>query len=358
LRARLTTFALTALVAFASLASASISAAATSPVHWNPPSRIDSRNGGLTAVACASPKLCVAVDESGFALTTTNPRGHGGKWSRPFRIDAGPNAPLTGVACPSTKLCVAIDSAGNVITSKHPNGGSRAWSRPVHVDTATAPDGGPAGLNGISCPSITLCVAVDGASPANTVSSTTPTLGTTAWKSVAVGGLLTSINCPSITLCVAAGSQHYYSTTPTASASWHATGIETAGGVFSDIACPSITLCLASGYGNTSTGLVTSTLNPKGPGSAWSTASVEPNPPTPGSGLIDTIGCMSTSVCIATDSADNAYVSNNPTSGMWTGPTAFARKSSPTVTWSSIGCTVKLCVAVDSNGWAATVTGH
>jgi hypothetical protein len=342
--------------AFCSAASGNMALAAPSPVHWIPPSRIDARNGGLTAVSCASPKLCVAVDESGFALTTTNPKAK--RWSKPFRIDSGPNAPLTGISCPSTKLCLAVDSAGNVIASKHPTGGSKAWSHPLHVDTATAPDGSAAGLNGISCPSTTLCVAVDGASPANAVVSTTPTLGTATWKTAAVGGLLTSVSCASTTLCVAAGSQHYYSTSPTAGASaWHATGIETAGGVFSDIACPSITFCVASGYGNTSTGLVTSTMNPKGPVSAWSTASVEPDPPTPGSGLIDGIGCMSTSLCIATDSADTAYSSNNPSSGTWTGPSMFDRKSAPTVSWTAIGCTVKLCVVVDSNGWEAVATG-
>jgi hypothetical protein len=359
LRARLTTVALTALAALGSVASVNAATAGAASVRWIPPTRIDPRNGGLTAVACASPKLCVAVDESGFALTTTHPTRRGSPWGKPFRIDAGANAPLTGIACPTTKLCVAIDAGGNVITSKHPTGGSRAWARPVHVDTSTAPGGSSAGLTGISCPTATLCVAVDGATPANAVTSITPTAGASGWKMAAVGGLLTSIVCPSTTLCVAAGSQHYFSASPlTGASSWHPTGIQTGGGAFSDIACPSITLCAATGYGSTSIGLITSTAKPTGGASNWSTAPVEPNPPTLGSGLLDGVGCMGIALCVATDSRDNAYMSTNPSSGAWTGPTAYARKSAPTATWSSIGCTTTLCVAVDSNGWAATGVSH
>jgi len=339
----------------AAVAAAAPANAAT--VRWHKPARIDPRNGGISAVACPSSRLCVAVDQSGFALVTTN---SGRSWRKPVRIDSGANAPLTGISCPTTKLCVAIDSSGNVITSRRPTGGSRAWSHPAHVDANTAPSGGSVGLSAISCPSVTLCVAVDGASPANVVTSTTPTRGASAWKLAAVGGVLTSVSCPTVTLCVAAGSQHYFSASPTAGASsWHATGSQTGGGTFSDITCTLATLCLASGYGNTSTGLVTSTASPTHPGaSTWSTVGVEPSPPGYGTGLLDSIGCMAGSLCIATDSADNAFVSSTPASGTWTGPTQFARASSPTAAWSSIACAPALCVVVDSNGYAITATKH
>jgi hypothetical protein len=300
----------------------------------------------------------VAVDQSGFALTTTNPLGGARAWHR-FRIDSDANAPLTGIACPTARLCVAVDSSGNVISSTRPTRGPRAWSRPVHVDPTSAPGGGPAGLLGIACPSASLCVAVDGGTPANVVSTTHPTGAATDWKLTAVGGVLTSIACPSNSLCVAAGNQHYVSTAPTGGpGSWHGTGAQ-AGGIFSDIVCPSVVLCVASGYANTSTGLATSSITPSGAPSSWHTVGVEPSPPSPGTGLLDSIGCMLLPLCVATDSADNVFTSSSPTTGgTWGNPTEIAPVSAPTAEWSSIGCSLTLCVVVDSNGYAVTGTRH
>jgi hypothetical protein len=323
-------------------------------------------------------KLCVAVDQSGFALTSTNPAG--AKWGRPFRIDSNGNAPLTGVSCPTVKLCVAIDASGNVITSTKPTRGSRAWKRPLHVDPTASPGGDPAGLTGISCPSTSVCVAVDGATPGNIVSTLDPTGGASKWKLTAVGGLLTSVSCPTTALCVAAGSQHYLWTATTGASKWRATGTQPGGGAFSDIFCPSASLCLASGYGNASTALLTSSTRPTGGAGAWHTLSLGPNPPSPGTGLLDSVGCMlAGTLCIATDSSDNAFTASlpgtapsqhstgttstpaasTPTSsatGTWSAPTDIAKVSSATASWSSIGCAQTLCVVVDSNGYAMTGT--
>jgi hypothetical protein len=351
LRTRLTTVALAVLAA---LASAGPAGAAT--IHWHPPVRIEpAHNGGLSAVSCPLSRLCVAVDQSGVALVTTNPLGGPRAWHA-FRIDSPANAPLTDISCPTVRLCVAVDAAGNVISSVRPTHGPRAWSRPVHVDPTTAPGGGPAGLLGIDCPSVALCVAVDGGTPGNAVSTTHPTGAATGWKLTAVGGVLTSIACPSSSLCVAAGNQHYVSTTPTGGAgSWHGTGM-LLGGVFSDIACPSLTLCVAGGYANNSTGIAASSINPGGAASTWHTAAIEPNPPSPGTGLLDSIGCLVGPLCVATDSADNVFTSNWP--GPWSTPTEIAPVSAATAEWSSIGCSLTLCVMVDSNGYAVTGTRH
>jgi hypothetical protein len=42
--------------------------------------------------------------------------------------DVDATNPLAGVSCPSTSLCVAVDGAGNVVTSTNPTGGGAAWT--------------------------------------------------------------------------------------------------------------------------------------------------------------------------------------------------------------------------------------
>ena len=76
----------------------------------------------------------------------------------------GTNA-LTGVSCASVSLCVAVDKQGAVVTSTNPTGGASAW-QVTHVDGTTS-------LTGVSCQSVSLCVAVDSAG--NLLSSTNPT---------------------------------------------------------------------------------------------------------------------------------------------------------------------------------------
>ena len=346
-----------ALIAFAAAAAGAAPAMAAPTIRWHKPVRIEPlRNGGLSAISCPTSKLCVAVDQSGYIVTSTNPTGSSHAWSKTIRIVSAADAPLTGIDCPSATLCVATDANGDVITSTHPTKGASAWSKPAHVDTSSGPDGGSAGLTGISCPTTRLCVATDGATPANVVTSTNPTGGTTAWKLAAVGGtgsVLTSVACPSATLCVAAGSQHYVSTSPTGGASaWKATGTQAGGGVFSSITCPSIAFCITAGYGDTGSGLITTTVKPTGNAASWTTVSPLTQPPGAGAGIVDAIGCTTASFCIATDSADNVFTSSTPLTGVWGNQTAVDATSGQTSDGSAISCTATMCVVVDSNGYA------
>lgn len=146
----------------------------------------------LYGVSCASPTLCVAVDEAGGVLTSTNPTGGAGAWNK-ANVDG--LTPLFAVSCPSTTLCIADDFAGNVITSTHPTEGVSAWAI-AHVDGANA-------LTGLACPSELLCVALDRAG--QVLSSTNPTGGTSSWTptAVALGHELSGVSCPSSSLCVA-----------------------------------------------------------------------------------------------------------------------------------------------------------
>src|SRR5439155_4222284 len=113
----------------------------------------------LHAVSCPTTGFCAAVDGEGNVLTSTNPTGGEGAWAI-APIDGQLTDPrslgevVTAISCPTTSLCVAVDNIGNVITSTNPGGGAQAWNA-VAVDA-------PHALLGVSCPTVTRCVAVDG----------------------------------------------------------------------------------------------------------------------------------------------------------------------------------------------------
>lgn len=327
---------------------AAVAGAAT--VHWNKAVRIEpSKDGGLSAISCAGIRFCAAVDYAGDVVTTTRPTGGNGSWAPAVHVDA---SPLTGISCPTAAFCVAVDAAGDALTSVAPGGGAKKWSRPFKIDTTTGPDGTSVGLTAIACPSASLCVATDGATAGNVVSSINPAGGAHAWKTTAVGaGALLSVACASTTLCVAAGTQHVYSTSP-AGGAWHATGPQTGGGVFTGIDCPSVTLCVGVGYGNTSTGLASTATDPKGDVTVWKTVGVTSSPPDAGTGLLDAVGCYSASFCVTVDTFDNAWAASGPTGGVWTG--GFPIRTGPNVASSAISCTSTFCVVVDSAGVETT----
>ena len=87
-----------------------------------------------------------------------------GTWSAVHKID-GSNS-INDLSCPSPTLCVAVDSNGNAMTSTSPATG--AWSSPQKIDETNF-------LNRVSCPATTLCVAVD--SKGNAIVSADPTGG-------------------------------------------------------------------------------------------------------------------------------------------------------------------------------------
>jgi hypothetical protein len=336
------------------LAAPAAPAGAAISISWHAPIQIDpASDGGITGVSCPTATLCVAVDATGHVLSSTNAGAGPTAWSRPVKIETLTGGSLTGVSCPTTTLCVTVDALGNVLTSVNPTGGASAWTKPVKIDSTTVSGGGAAGFTGVSCPATTLCVAVDGGDPGNAVTTTNPTGGAPAWTlEKKIGTLLTGVDCPSSTLCIAAGDQDYVSTNPASSVSaWHATGTQTGGGAFSAIDCPGLTLCVDAGFGNTSAALATTSITPRGAAATWTTATVQPNPPAPGAGLLDGVACISSAFCVAVDSADNVFTSDAPATGVWSAQTQIG-PTGTTSTSSSIACASTLCVVVDSNGYA------
>ena len=140
----------------------------------------------------------------------------------------GSTTPIDGVSCPSASLCVVVDEIGDTFTSTDPTNAA-AWSQ-----TATGvPDD-------VSCPSVLLCVAVGNG---KIVTSTDPTGGQAAWSSApAANGGLASLACGSPNLCVAdTGTQLLTSTDPAGgAATWMATTPRASG---LPIACAGTELC-------------------------------------------------------------------------------------------------------------------
>jgi hypothetical protein len=256
---------------------------------------------------------------------------------------------LNAVSCPSISLCVAVDQNGSVASSTNPTGGRSAW-RLADVD-GTAP------LSSVSCPTTGLCVAVAG-STGNIVTSTDPTGGPGAWVVAHVdsgaipiffGGY---VSCPSTSLCVLAdGSGNVLTSThptggPSGWTSAHVLGGSPPG--FSAISCPSSSLCA----GLDEHGDVVTSTDPTGGASAWTVTHVDS-----ATGFLAPAGisCPSNSLCVAVDGTRNLLSSSNPTGG--TGAWTVTNIAAAGGGLSAISCpSTSLCVVADTDGDVLTST--
>jgi hypothetical protein len=128
------------------------------PTAWNPvgaPLGAQSING----IDCPSPSLCVTGNAAGVAVSD-NPAG--GAWRV---VSAGTGLPIKSTSCPSTGACAAVDNNSDVLASTDPTNGASWWFKNVLPFGSGFEDGpeGPGqgnGTFGISCPTMTLCVAI------------------------------------------------------------------------------------------------------------------------------------------------------------------------------------------------------
>jgi hypothetical protein len=203
---------------------------------------------------------------------------------------------LTGISCPTVALCVAVEGSGdaarvgNIFTSTNPTGGAGAWTVAPNID-GNAGFGGP---SGVSCPSASLCVAVDRAG--NVLTSTNPTGGAGAWvvtnvESGALGGLA-GVSCASASLCAAVdyAGNVVTSTNPTGGpGAWHITHV---GVDLRSVSCTLPSQCVAVDSGN---GDVATSTNPTGGVAAWQTSNIDDRPDLVG------VSCATSSLCVAVD---------------------------------------------------------
>ena len=265
---------------------------------------VDGSNS-LTAISCPSASVCVAVDGDGNAVTTDDSSGPASAWmvalvdssiAEPSPDGGGPDL-LRGVSCPSVSFCVAADSVGNIVYSRDPTGGSGAWAL-IHVDDNS--DYGCAGggltcqapLMGVSCPTASLCTAVD--FTGNILQTTTPT-GPLAWASRPAGGggpqSLWSVSCPTASFCatVDGTSGDAVSWNPVAGSrlTTHRLPIDAFG-----VWCSTASLCLASGEGANGTAELVGSTDPAAKSPVWDVTDF---------GDINAVSCPTKSVCLAAD---------------------------------------------------------
>ncbi len=204
------------------------------------------RHTHMTGISCPSPTLCIAVAYGSRIVSSTNPTGDASAWTE---VELGDRFDFRGVSCPSVSFCAAVDNEGAIVTSSNPTGPASAWQfvgRP----------GGPGSLNGISCPSLDLCVT---GNAGYMITSTEPARDAGSWTARAAGtGLpVKGVSCPTTSACAAVdnNSDAMVSTDPTGgAAAWPFVNVIPApstpdgsqNGMFG-ISCPSLSLCVGVG---------------------------------------------------------------------------------------------------------------
>jgi hypothetical protein len=231
------------------------------------------------------------------------------RWQSPRLVDrAAPfsnPAVLNGVSCPSASLCVGVDDLGSIARTTDPEAPHPTW-------TLTAPIEHNVTFYSISCPSVRLCVAVNQAGGsgerARIAISTDPTGPASTWKvSDANFNSIQNIDCPTTSLCVidALGGLHVSTNPAAAHPSWKQALPESLGSddLLSQVSCASAALCVAVGDGG---GIYTSTDPARGP-STWQRKAAFPKL------LFDDVSCPTTSLCVAFDENGEIVSLSDPT---------------------------------------------
>jgi hypothetical protein len=217
----------------------------------------------LDSLACPSRSLCVGADSAGDVISSTDPARRG-SWHKIFVGDRSPTyecvhyqdptvcaqTSLSGVACASPKICTALDQAGNVVLSTNASSGRSVWT----VAYAEAPDS-PSGLTAVGCATPRFCFGTD--SWGNFLASVNPAAGQSAWTATGLhtagrennpdASLEHSIRataCSSSSACIAMSdtARVFATANPAARVpDWRPTGL----GAVASVDCPGSDWCFA-----------------------------------------------------------------------------------------------------------------
>ena len=273
----------------------------------------------LLGVSCPTKSFCVAVGTNNLIASSTNPTGGPGAWDVVYAGE-GPwpdtndwPAPfisghqIQSVSCPTVSLCVAVTDFGDIYTSTNPTGPGSSWQV-----TEIGENGPNTHLYGVSCPTAGLCVAVTGkrSDQGKVLTTTNPSGGSAAWQAVEFGQSFEfkGVSCPTPSLCVAVANDGRIvtSTDPTGEAgAWQTVGAPGGPGSLRAVSCVAAPLCLS---GNVAGNLLTST-NPGGGEAAWKEFN--------GGGNVQITGasCASAGECVAVDNNGDVLSSTDPLGG-------------------------------------------
>jgi hypothetical protein len=256
---------------------------------WHSVHTTENAQPRISSMSCPTTGLCVAGDQQGGLLVSSAPSGERSAWTR---LPLAGTAAISGISCPTATFCVAVTAGGSVYSSVDPTGGIAAWHG---VSLGSFP------LQGVSCASLSLCVAIGGQ---DTYTSTDAAGPASAWTPQTVAtapAQLEAVSCPASTLCAAADTTGDVLTSSDPAGqppSWTTTQLTE--GVFS-VTCPTTSLCLAPTVSRSGASIFTTT-SPGGGTSAWTAH--------PLGDVATSVTCAGPSLCIATD--DVGIVTNDP----------------------------------------------
>ena len=295
-------------------------------------------DNSLQAASCAGGS-CVAVGytNAGKADQTLAEGWNGAAWTIEPSQSFAPtrNSDLYGVSCVTPTFCMAVGSGtGRTITQtliEQWDGGGLLIVPSVNTSNAQ-----PQSLYGVSCTSVTFCVAVGSV---QTVPGPTVTLieqwNGTVWSLVASpsapgSGLseLNAVSCLSPTSCTAVGDYFNGSASQTLAESWNGTtwSIVTSPNpstlvtnVLTSVSCMSATACTAVGYSAAGAGY--QNLAMQWNGTVWTTTSAPETGPTDDD-LLESVSCGSPTSCTAVgssspDGSSDANLIEQWDNGVW-----------------------------------------
>jgi Fibronectin type III domain len=304
--------------------------------------------------------------------------------SVPVVPDGSGGGDFLEVSCPSATSCIAVgDNNASPTQSIFSFGtdvdGVWTWSNSTDVAADTSQGGE---LNGVSCPSATICIAVGGDAAAQQqgiISVGTYFQETWTWSTSVVqpdgsgGGSLESVSCPSVSECVAVGSDigdHSIVSIGTNSGSawtWTTSTQVPSGngglGFLNAVDCVSATSCVAAGGDNTQSIYTVGTYS--GSTWGWTSATISSDPS--GGGQLNAVSCVSSSSCVAVGQdaavegqAIESVGTYSGSSWSWTASSIVASDSSGGGVLYGISCvSSNVCTAVgeDQNDQSTFSTG-
>ncbi len=325
---------------------------------------------GLNSVACPSASSCMAVGYTGNEYAVLAEHWDGRAWS----IEKTPSIrtvdllSLFDVACPATTRCVAvgfsITSSGQGLPLAESWNGT-SWVITKTPNPPSEPGAYPGSqLVGLSCPSVANCLAVGNyTTPLGLPRMLVEKWNGTSWAiapaptiTAPLAGSLEGVSCPSATVCTAVGSSvdaagnKITAAWRTNSSSWvrqaTTSPVEPLGASLSGLSCPAAAVCSAVGQAGGSV------LAERWNGVQWSVDHV-PNP-TPGAALV-AVSCPSTTACMAVGSYTTASEEHvglsemRAASGGWNQQVVPTPAGAVITTLTSVSCASPAsCMAVGS----------
>jgi hypothetical protein len=292
-----------------------------------PPYPAGSINSSLNGVSCATASTCIAVGSYYVSASNTNfslaDKWNGSSWV----LQTTPNpsgsvlTQFSAVSCPATTHCEAVGSYSTNIQSDGTTLAER-WNGTAWAIQSTPTLTGGGSLDGVSCPSASLCIAVGNFN--NSGDNLAEEWNGTAWSKQTVpagSDTLSSVSCPSATYCVAVGAT--YVDKPYAliwnGSTWKSVSVPAPAGELSGLAavsCFSASACTATGSGLASGGQ--NNLVERWNGTKWV---IQTAPNQGDSSQLTAVSCPSATSCTAignTGGARGATLAEGWNGSTWT----------------------------------------